>query len=430
MRSVVFLALLCFVGACATLNKRPIIRELDQLEQDFHHHTGFYLYDPSSRKTLINKNGDKYFTPASNTKIFTFFAVLNVLGDSLPGLYYQQKDDSLIFWGTGDPSLLYPYLPASNVTTLLAQSTKNLFYSSANFDNPPLGPGWAWDDYNYTYSVERTPLPIYGNAFLLKKQANTPYLEIDQPYFKNHIWLGDSTAGETLVEREIGSNRTKYQPSTYHANFEYEVPFRYSDKVLAALLSSEINRPIAVIHKPLPASPSVVKSIPTDSALKVMMQESDNFISEQLLMMCAGVLTGTLNSHLGIDTVKKAWMKGMPGTPVWVDGSGLSRYNLFTPRSIVWLWDELLKQFGSERLFPLLATGGKNGTIKRYYKADPPYIFGKTGTLRNNHALSGYLITKKGKILIFSFMNNHYNSESYPIKKRMEKILWEVREKY
>ena len=120
----------------------------------------------------------------------------------------------------------------------------------------------------------------------------------------------------------------------------------------------------------------------------------------------------------------------MPDDPQWVDGAGLSRYNLFTPRSIVWLWAQLLDKYGPEKLFPLLATGGVNGTIKNYYKAEDAYIYGKTGPLSNNHALSGYLLTKSGKTLIFSFMNNNYPGESYPVKKRMEKILWEVRENY
>ena len=430
MRWITFLVLLYLLAACASLKKNAIVKELDLLEGDFHHHIGFYLYDPASEKVLINKNGDRYFTPASNTKIFTLFAALNVLGDSLPGLYYQEKNDSLIFWGTGDPSLLYSYLPGSGVPGFLSQSRQKLFYSSANFDEYSFGPGWAWDDYNYTYSVERTPLPMYGNTFLLRKREHTPYLETEQPYFKTQIWLGDSIPGETLVEREVGSNKTLYSPSINEAKFEYEVPYRYSDKVVASLLSDVIDRPITVINEPLPSKPSIVMSIPTDSALKVMMQDSDNFIAEQLLLMCAGVLTDTLNSRKAIDIIKETQMTGMPDAPAWRDGSGLSRYNLFTPRSIVWLWDELLKKYGSDRLYPLLATGGKSGTIKRYYKADPPYIYGKTGTLSNNHILSGYLVTKTGKTLIFSFMNNHYTSESYPVKKRMERILWEVREKY
>src|SRR5690606_40565208 len=66
---------------------------------------------------------------------------------------------------------------------------------------------------------------------------------------------------------------------------------------------------------------------------KVMMQESDNFIAEQLLLLCAQVLSDSLKTEIAIDFVKKHYLDDLVDEPVWVDGSGLSRYNLFTPRS-------------------------------------------------------------------------------------------------
>ena len=35
------------------------------------HFYGFVLYDPNGKLTLFQKDADKFFTPASNTKIFT-----------------------------------------------------------------------------------------------------------------------------------------------------------------------------------------------------------------------------------------------------------------------------------------------------------------------------------------------------------------------
>lgn len=91
---------------------------------------------------------------------------------------------------------------------------------------------------------------------------------------------------------------------------------------------------------------------------------------------------------------------------------------------------KIQKEIPQERLFNLLATGGKSGTLKTSYVAPQPYIFAKTGTLRNNHSLSGYLKAKSGKILIFSFMNSNYTVPTPEIKTQMELILRDFYEKH
>jgi D-alanyl-D-alanine carboxypeptidase/D-alanyl-D-alanine-endopeptidase (penicillin-binding protein 4) len=55
-----------FLSSCSsTFISKTLTRSSDSL----HHHTGFVLYDPQKKKNLFSINGDKYFTPASNTKI-------------------------------------------------------------------------------------------------------------------------------------------------------------------------------------------------------------------------------------------------------------------------------------------------------------------------------------------------------------------------
>ena len=101
-----------------------------------------------------------------------------------------------------------------------------------------------------------------------------------------------------------------------------------------------------------------------------------------------------------------------------------------TPRNTAYLWQELIRIVGQDRLMELLAVGGKYGTIEDWYAMEPPFIYGKTGTLRHNHALSGLLITKSGKTLLFAYMHNHYKSGSTTIKKEMEQVLYTIYEKY
>ena len=149
-----------------------------------------------------------------------------------------------------------------------------------------------------------------------------------------------------------------------------------------------------------------------------------------MLLQCAGVLSDSLQQEIAIKYLLKNGLADLPDKPKWVDGSGLSRYNLFTPRSIAVLWDKLYTLVSEQRLFSLLAVGGQSGTIKNWYKHDTPYIFGKTGTLSNNHILSGYIRTHKGRVLIFSFMNNNFLVNANDVRKRMEQILFTIYNKY
>ena len=71
-----------------------------------HGFSGLAVYDPEAKKMLLEYNSEKYFTPASNIKLLTYFAGQKLLSDSIQGLKYLTTNDSLIFSGTGDPSFL------------------------------------------------------------------------------------------------------------------------------------------------------------------------------------------------------------------------------------------------------------------------------------------------------------------------------------
>jgi D-alanyl-D-alanine carboxypeptidase len=98
------------IAGCSPLSKRSLTRTFRDTENKFKEHTGFMLYDLEKRKSIYEYNAATYFTPASNTKIFTLFTALSLIGDSIPGLYYQEIGDSLNVWGTGDPSSGLPTL--------------------------------------------------------------------------------------------------------------------------------------------------------------------------------------------------------------------------------------------------------------------------------------------------------------------------------
>ena len=399
------------------------------MEEKFQDHTGFMLYDLEQKKELYSFQSGHYFTPASNTKIFTFYTGLMVLGDSIPALRYSEQGDSLVFTGTGDPSFLYSYAHDSRkVFDFLAKQQRQLYFTEQNFFTSSLGPGWAWDDYSYAYSSERSTFPVYGNVMRVSHHEQS--LKIVPTVFTDQVSVGD-TIEKSKIVRDIGSNEITFYPGGDGSTIDtLKIPFKTSAQLTAELLSDTLKRKVTTVARSLKGEPKLLYSVPSDSLYKVMMQESDNFVAEQLLLLCAGVLSDSLKPEIAIEFMKKNYVNDLPDKPIWVDGSGLSRYNLFTPRSIVRLWEKIFQQVPKERLFRLLAIGGKTGTVKNAYKNGTPYIYGKTGTLRNNHCLSGYLITKKGKTLIFSFMNNNHPASSSTIRKEMEHVLRSVYENY
>lgn len=429
MRFLLVVLAAVVLWSCSPVSRSRLTKTFNATEQRFKDHTGFVLYDPENDKTIFDFNGARYFTPASNTKIFTLYAALTILGDSVPALQYVQRPDSLIFWGTGDPSFLYrEVFYDSTVYEFLSGAQSQLFFSASNFQTRHFGEGWAWDDYNSEYSPERSPFPIYGNVVTVA--ADHEVLRVTPEYFAPSFTEGDSRT-RTEIIRHQDRNSFVVHPSSELADLkEIKIPFRVDSVTFYALLSDTLKRYVRPVNIPLPSNTNTIFSIHLDSLYSVMMQDSDNFIAEQLLLMCANVLSDSLKPEIAIDFMKRGHLKDLPDEPIWVDGSGLSRYNLFTPRSIVKLWQKISETLPQDRLFSLLATGGVNGTIRSWYRAEKPYIFGKTGSLSNNHCLSGFLVTRKQKLLIFSFMNSNFTASGSAIRRNMQGILESIYEHY
>ncbi len=397
------------------------------------HFTGFALYDLSKRKMISGQNEDKYFTPASNTKLFTFYAGLKLLKDSIAGLHYVERGDSLIFWGTADPSFLDPQFKEQRVLQKLNASSKKIYWAKAVFSGDFYGAGWTYDDYNEYYQPEMSDLPLYGNVVRFRK--NSAGLQTYPEFSAGGQLLlkTDQSANPARfrIKREIFSNVFHQPGSVAPAGFYQVVPFKVSDNLIGDLLKQKISTFSGQINYPKPAQTQIWNSISADTLYKRMLLPSDNFIAEQILLNIAASKGMEMNTAVVIDYVKKNFLADLPDKAVWVDGSGLSRQNLFTPRSIVRLCEKIYDDVGNQdRLFDLLPQGGKTGTLKNLFKADQPYVFAKTGSLSNNHNLSGYLITSSGKKLIFSFMNNNFTRPTSEIRAEMEKLITKIYKNY
>jgi len=432
---IVFLACFwgCFCSCAHKLRKHAVAKLFDRSVIANDHFTGFALYDMDEQKMVYEQNSGKYFTPASNTKLFTFYTCLRMLGDSIPALKYTVHNDSLIFWGTGDPSFLQTSLEAVNGYNFLKNTDKRLYFSAGFYQNEFWGSGWAWNDYNDYYQAEITEMPIEDNVAVLSADKNGK-LQISPAGLSLYLKCDSNLKPDRFrVVRDFLSNRFVYPAMPVPANFHQEIPWKTSTSLTASLLQDTLRKPVYEVHIPMPADIRTVYDANADTVYRHMLQPSDNFIAEQLLLVCSSVKFNVLNADSVIQYSKKNYLNDLPDEPQWTDGSGLSRFNLFTPRSIVKLLCKISDQVKNDSLlYSMMPIGGVAGTIRNAYKTDNgvPFIWAKTGSLANVHNESGYLVTRKGKRLVFSFMNNNFTRPSREIRNEMVRIMTYIHDNY
>ena len=98
------------------------------------------------------------------------------------------------------------------------------------------------------------------------------------------------------------------------------------------------------------------------------------------------------------------------------DGSGLSRRNLISPQALV---ATLVAAYNNrplwKALYEALSVAGKDGTLRKRMKGTRAEgnVHGKTGTLKNVSALTGYVTSADGEMLAFAMITNGYNVGTY-----------------
>jgi len=405
-------------------------------------HVGVLVYDDSLKKDIAAFQEEKYFVPASNTKLFSLYAGMKYLGDSLVGIRYEENDTALFVFPSGDPSLLHPDYLEQPVVDFLKKTQKKIYIVDSAWQEEPNGRGWGWDEYNDDYSVERSLLPVYGNFIRWTQQKETtsgnPAFEATPQVFSSPeiSWKvkfsPDTLQKSFFVQRTIDSNVFEIRTGR-EAHATQDVPFITHTLASALeLLKDTLGKTVYSIHQPpyFSSPASIVYSRPADSVYIPMMHRSDNFFAEQTLLIVSNQQLGVMNDRRIIDSLKKNDFAVLPQEPSWADGSGLSRFNLFSPRDFVTLLGKFKNEFGMDRMKKILPTGGKPGTLRHYYLNDSEFIFAKTGSLTGVIALSGYLYTRKNRLLEFSVLiNNHYSSGT-AVRKAVEAYVEYIRKNY
>ena len=144
---------------------------------------------------------------------------------------------------------------------------------------------------------------------------------------------------------------------------------------------------------------------------------SNNWSADRLLSHIGGqqAVRHRLWSDLGID----------PSQYRQKDGSGLSRYNLASPATLVNTLRGMSRTPNWSAFYNSLPSAGESGTFRKRLKA--PELRGrvraKTGTLRGVRALSGYLQHSEYGPLAFSIIVNQSSRPGYILVRTIDEIV-------
>ena len=364
--------------------------------------------------------GENYMTPASNTKLLTFLAAIQSF-DSLPALYFNEKDSIMHLKATGYPLLFHPFYPDPELASFFKQKyTWNYHPSKSELD--PYGHGWSWDDYAYYYAAETSPFPIYGNTIQVFVKSNK--IHLIPKAFEQQLVL------DTLVQnlhRDRSKNRFYLNPKKLNKTDTLYHPFVTSENLFTRLLQNSIQRPVKLIEQPLsPQKWNVLYSDQEALIYKALLQDSDNGVAESLLNMISQTTFDEMNVKKTIDTLKLQWGHWLPDPIEWVDGSGVSRYNMITPRTLVAVLKKIYQEVGLETIKNYFPKSATSGSLKNYPIQE---VYAKTGTLRHNHNLSGYWISNRGNIYVFSIMVNHFTVPTEEIRKGISSLIRQFQKK-
>ena len=410
--------LLASVSFGQKISEKRLKKEIKKITVFKNSFVGIYLISLEKKKAIASLNSENYMTPASNTKLLTFLGAIQTF-NKLPALEYAIESDSMYhFRSTGYPLLFHP-LYNDEVLEGFFKSKKLLKYHLPLKLAKPQGAGWSWDDYNYYYASEISTFPIYGNS--IQAVYNEKGVKI-KPDFE----ITEANIESNLI-RDRFINTFEYNLNNWKINDTLYKPFRTSDSLFLKLLSKELGIKVDIGKNNDILKWNQLYTQNEKNLYKGLLQDSDNGIAESLLLMISKKQKNVFNTKTAIEELNEKWKNWLPDKLEWVDGSGVSRYNMFTPRTIVAVLDKIHETLEWNEIKEIFPKSAESGTLTAY--KDLKNIYAKTGTLRHNHNLSGYLISDSGDKYIFSIMINHFTSSSGEIKKGISELLNWIKKK-
>lgn len=425
-----------------------------------------------SGKVIESYNADKIIRPASNLKLISSGAYLDILGPKFrfsTKLYgHGMQSDSiwtgdLVVEGSGDPSIdgtFYeddPLFLFEKWTEILKRKgikkiNGNLVGYDGLFDDVPYPEGWEWSDLSFYYAPEISALSFNSNVVDLEVIAdgpvgsipdiqwfpfNTPYVE-----FVNEQQITPrGTEYDESYRRVLGTNVIILRSTLPQGYYEteplsvLEPAYYFMDTFQRYLERSGIEVTGQIfIDKNYYLDQSGMallddhRSEPLHELIQWMNRESDNFYTEMFLKKTVAEVYGVQGStELGLQMLKD-YMREMGFDTTLVslrDASGMAPATLLKAEDFNQYLLKVKEKDYFSYLYESLSVGGVNGTLSHRFRNSTVHgnFYGKTGFVSGVRALSGYLDTNSGQELIVSIFTNNYTARTSHVDLIHQRIL-------
>jgi len=407
---------------------------------------GVVVKSLTTDELIFQYNPDKLFVPASNVKVLTSVTALSILKPDyrFKTVFYSGGDvtqgvihGGLYIKGYGDPTLSTQYLEtiAEEFKSLGVKEIKGgIIVDDSYFDNVRYGKGWKEKWKGDVFSPPISALSLNYNTFYIKVYPSKPgripivALEpkgtnvnvINKAITTNKggrltaVWL---EGGKTIKLDGSISRRT---PS-YTLEITTRNPTLYAGSAFKRILDDAgIRVEGYVTVGVVPDWAGVLYTHFSDPLYLIIAEfnkNSVNIIGENIVKTLGATIIGEPGTwEKGTEVVSNFLHEiGIKDSFEIFDGSGLSLLNRVSPNAITDVLEYAYNnQVISLKFLNSLSIGGVDGTLKKRFRRSEVEgrVMAKTGHLSNVNALSGYLFTKSGDVLVFSILANGLGSKA------------------
>ena len=369
------------------------------------------VFDLEEKKEVVSIQSDKNMLPASTIKLVTFLGALQTFGFTLPLFHYKKQGSRFYLWSSSYPLVGHPNHANEEAFTFLKKQKDSLFYIPRPMTSPVLGSGWAWDDKSFAFSAKKSSFPFHGNLVQIISSPETDNLRFSPPRFEQTISYAKKQAYYEFLANDQIRRLSRIKADTLY------LPFTPSDSLFVQLVQDAIATPIYIESKQeIPLEGNKTLTTTKTTLYKTLLHDSDNLVAESLVLMLSGTAQWELNTQKGLEMLYQQ-NKTLKSQFQQLDGSGLSRYSLASPRGLLETLDKIYETIGSRNIKTLFPQANSEGTLIRYApQQNLDFVYAKSGSLRNNYVLAGYLFSGTNKPYAFVVSINNYTGDKKAIQ--------------